>query len=291
MNELDAIVQARRLISETGIDEIPVDINKLLSKVDAVLRPRSDLREDESGHTMEVGGVQYIVVNSNHSIERQRFTILHEVAHIVLKLPSQHESTSLGQIFGGNSGRPREEIICDLFAAECLLPKIFFESDVENVSATFSDVRELSDKYLASVHCTASRLVDHIDEPCSFVFSSAGVVRFARASAAMRESGGFVEIGKSLPKDTVAWKLRNERQLEEEGDSRPASEWFDNQKLAAATVYEESIFLSSWDQTLTLLSDLDVDEEEKRADSWDDEEPALRELDGRLPWPGKSRRR
>ena len=36
-----------------------------------------------------------ITVNGNHKKERQRFTVLHEIAHIVLELPSEHHGTTI----------------------------------------------------------------------------------------------------------------------------------------------------------------------------------------------------
>lgn len=51
--------------------------------------------------------------------------------------------------------------------------------------------------------------------------------------------------------------------------------------------------LATWDQTLTLLwfEDEELPEEHSREANGADEESALQELDGILPWPGKRRRR
>src|SRR5688500_18258253 len=97
--ELTAIGKAWDFQREAGIAEIPVSLDKYLNAAHAEYRIRNDLKGDEAGQVIQVGERHLIIVNGRHSPERQRFTILHELAHIRLNLPSTHQrSTSIDQL-------------------------------------------------------------------------------------------------------------------------------------------------------------------------------------------------
>jgi Zn-dependent peptidase ImmA (M78 family) len=110
-----------------------------------------------SGNTTLISGRHCIFVNGRHTLERQRFTILHEIAHILLCLPSIHDSVIRSAILMGYTKRPPEEICCAAFAAECLLPYDFFKKDVHRYPVGFGSVEQLAADYEASLTCTGSR--------------------------------------------------------------------------------------------------------------------------------------
>jgi len=155
--EQSAIVEAWRFQQEAGISEIPVSIEKYLRAANAEVKVRYDLKNDEAGQVFQFGDRTIIIVNGNHSSERQRFTILHELAHIRLGLPSKHgSSTSVSDLLS-YSRRPKEEVLCDVFAAECLLPNRFFRPDVRKSTCSFQSVQQLAERYEASLTATGSR--------------------------------------------------------------------------------------------------------------------------------------
>ncbi len=289
-DERAVISRAIEFIRDAGIESVPVAVEKYLEKVEAVCKYCDDMDREESGQTTRIQGHDCIFINATHSVERQRFTILHELAHIVLGIKSNHTGHPTGNQFGSYQGRPQEEVLCDLFAAECLLPRSFFQQDVLESAVTLSDLQMLAEKYQASLTCTASRFVDHTDELCACVLSEAKTIRFARSSAGLRRVGGFVKIGSALPDKCVTSKLAISASILEESDRISAGVWLDGARFSDATLFEECICLGSWNQTLTLLSDIETAEGDTVSDI-EEEEAALRELDGNLPWPGKSRRR
>ena len=81
------------------------------------------LRRMSQDGSFEHDGRYHICVNSKDLKERQRFTVCHEIAHIVLGLPSDHK-TSPGWSYAKKS---LGEILCDVFAAELLLPASLFK--------------------------------------------------------------------------------------------------------------------------------------------------------------------
>lgn len=159
--EASAITRAWDFQKEAGISDVPVPLEKYLSAANAELHVRNDLKEAEAGQTFAVGDRHIIVVNGRHSPERQRFTVLHELAHIRLALPSNHgRSISVDQLIRYN-GRPREEILCDVFASECLLPRQFFLPDVRKRPCSFGSVEELAELYCSSLAATGSRFASY----------------------------------------------------------------------------------------------------------------------------------
>lgn len=125
-----------------GITAVPVDLAKYLTAANAELRVSKRLGHGEAGHTMFVHGRHIITVNGNDTPERQRFTVLHEIAHIVLEMPSVHGDEVSADALLSYARRPPEEVVCDTFAAECLLPHELLREDLRDASATFSFRRE-----------------------------------------------------------------------------------------------------------------------------------------------------
>lgn len=289
MDETDAIWRARKFIERAKIDSIPVDLSLYLKIAEAKYKVRDDLEDDEAGRTTVIAGKCYIFVNGRHSIERQRFTLLHEIAHIVLDLPSMHDQgLNTGTLYR-YARRPKEEILCDVFAAECLLPADFFKKDLEQLAVGLDSVKELAASYQASLTSTGSRFAFLHGEPCAFVLTEAGKVRYVSSSKPMRERGCWISIGMDIPQGSVARQLLDGLRVDGpiEIDS---SLWLEQQKGRRAVLLEESYLLGEWDQILSLLW-FESDEDSWTEDEDDDDEPALKELDGILPWPSKSRRR
>ena len=294
MEEFTAIQRARQLIKEAAITTIPVDVARYAALTKARIEIRYDLDDDESGQTFMLGGQNIVLVNGNHREERQRFTMLHEIGHIVLDLPSQHggkKLTTAGLI--SYRRRPPEEVLCDVFAAECLLPYDFFKKDIDDVDISFDAVREIARRYKASVASTGSRLAAHSAEPCAFVLMEGDVIRYASRSRSLREMGAWIDLGVPVPAKSVAARIRANPSSPDVYDEIPADTWFSKPLKNYDIVCEETMLPREWDQGLSLLW---FDESLRRTATGDsgadnDDEPLLKGLDGILPWPGKSKRR
>src|SRR5258708_4582516 len=90
MDEFTVVNRAREFVAKVNPKTIPVSVDAYVAQIGGVLRCQYDLDPDEPGWSFENGGKHYICVNGNDHEERQRFTICHELAHIVLGLPSEH---------------------------------------------------------------------------------------------------------------------------------------------------------------------------------------------------------
>lgn len=294
MEEFQVTMKARQFVRDAGIASVPVDLELYAAKANATIKVKHDLSDDESGHTFPVKDRHIIAVNGNHREERQRFTVLHEIAHIVLGLPSQHGGPTLSSehLFSYRR-RPPEEVACDTFAAECLLPYTFFKNDVDNEDVEFNAIRNLAALYKASLPATGSRFAIHANVPCAFVLIEHGKVRHVSYSKHLRELSGWIKPGVKIPGGSVARKIIEVGDGAQAYDEIPTDAWFENTKIRNELICEEAVYLSEWDQCLALIwidESLKPSKQNTRPES-DDEEPLLRELDGNWPWPSKSRRR
>jgi hypothetical protein len=250
------------------------------------------LNDDESGQTTQIKGKHIIIVNGNHRQERQRFTVLHEIAHIVLELPSQHHGKKLRtEALMRYGRRPLEEILCDVFAAECLLPYDLFNKDVSDTDISMAAVKDLAERYMASLTTTGSRFAVSASEPCAFVLSEAGQVRYVSRSKFLNEIKGWIDFNISLPEGSVALRLTQNPSKTEEYDELASDVWFSGGIRNHPILAEEAILLREWDQCLSLIwFDEDLSPPRERTNHREDE-PLLEELDGNLPWPSKRRRK
>ena len=291
MDEFRTIIGARRFVGDTGNESVPVDIEHLAAAAKAKIKIAYDLADDESGQTTRLKGKHLIIVNGNHREERQRFTVLHEIAHIVLGLPSQHHGTTLKtDVLLRYGRRPEEEMLCDVFAAECLLPYDSFAKEVADTDISLDAVKSLAAEYKASLTTTASRFAVNANEPCAFVLSEDGSIRYVSRSKHLIELKGWIDFNVLVPEGSVAHRLTRGGSKIEDYDEIPTDVWFDGGIRNRPLVAEEAILLHEWNQCLSLVW---FDESLKPVhERWDeDDEPLLKELDGTLPWPSKSRRR
>ncbi len=294
MDEFQVILKARQFVRSTGMASIPVNLEQFASGANAKIKIANDLADDESGQTTQFKGKNIIIVNGNHREERQRFTVLHEIAHIILELPSEHHGAKLtSNTLMRYDRRPREEMFCDVFAAECLLPYDFFRKDVSDLDISMAAVKELAEKYKASITTTGSRFALSANEPCAFVLSEDSYVRYVSRSKFLNEMKGWIDFNIPIPKESVAHRLMQGSSKTEDYDTLPSDVWFNDGIRNRPVLAEEAILLREWNQCLSLIwfdESLTPRNDRYNQDEDEEEEPLLKELDGELHWPSKNRR-
>jgi len=102
-----------------------------------------------SGELQKVKGGYRIVCSSDQPRSRQRFTIAHELAHVILDRT------------GRNAPRNGKDVerLCDILATECLMPTSEFESRVPT-SLTLRKISSLADTFQTSLMATAIRCAE-----------------------------------------------------------------------------------------------------------------------------------
>lgn len=266
---------------------IPVPLEPYLDALRCELKVKHNLGPGESGYSFPSGDKHFIVVNGKESPERQRFTAFHEMAHIELGLPSEHT--------GGPSlsfaRRSPNEMCCDVFAAELLLPYWSFKPLVDTADIGFDAIDNLAEKYEASTTATGSRFAAATALPCAFVISQTGKVKYAERSKSLREARAWISPGSALPIGSLSARCRNGETVRG-ADDILADVWFDDWSRGGVLL-EEVRHLSAYDLTLTLLwfEDEEVPRDTTTDCENDEDDALLRPLDGKLSFPGKRRRR
>lgn len=266
---------------------IPVPLEPYLERLHCEIKVKHNFGPGESGYSFPNGDKHIIVVNGKESRERQRFTAFHEMAHIELGLPSDHT--------GGPSlsfaRRSPNEMCCDVFAAELLLPYWSFKPLVDQAEVGFGAIEDLAEKYEASITCTGSRFAAASKVPCAFVISQAGKVKYAERSKSLREAQAWISPGSVLPSGSSSVRCRS-GEIVRDVTETPADIWFTDWSRGGQLL-EEVRHLSSYDQTLTLLwfEDEEVPRNARIDYEEDEDDELLRPLDGKLSFPGKRRRR
>ncbi len=288
MDEFTAVIKAREFVRKVNPGGIPVRVEVYIEDQKAVLRPQTDLGPDEPGWSFFDGKQRYICINANDRPERQRFTICHELAHIILGVKSEHDASP----WWSYSKRPPGEIICDVFAAELLLPYRVFKPLADEAAIEMDRVEELAGKFLASVTATGSRFAAVHAEPCAFVLSEQGKVRYASRSNMLKDAYAWIKPRLDLPRGSLSERVRA-GEIADGPEKVDADVWFADWERGGVLI-EEVRHFPQWDQTLTLLAfqDAEIPPAKRQEELRDDEEElGLQELDGNLRWPSKKRRR
>ena len=299
-DEFSVVLKAREFVRKANVTTVPVPLAPYLAAVHATAHEMADMGADEAGTCFPMADGSYrICINGNDRIERRRFTVCHEIGHIVLGLKSEHKAEPW------TTGRPLAERLCDLFAAELLLPGKLFEPPAEGAPVNLAGIDALARQFEASVTATGSRYADSVSAPCAFVLSHQGKVVYASRSKALKDANAYIARHLELPAGSVSERSRAGEVLST-GQS-DAADWFDNWERGGILV-EEARHLAQWDQTLTLIrfeNGLPSDQEQVRGERrWEvegrefpdrredqgDGEFALKELDGKLRWPSKKLR-
>ncbi len=286
IDELGIALKAREFIGRCGPLALPVSVNAYAALIGGEVLEEALEENEDAWSFRDSAGKYRICVNCAHNGRRRRFSVCHEVAHVVLEIASDHATPSWSY-----SRRPPGEIACDVFAAELLLPFKLFKPRVDSADRAIAAIGGLADEFDASLISTGSRFATFSRELCAFVVSEGGKVRYSARSTRLREAKGWIRPGSPLPTDSYSARVRSGEKPSGAEDAEPDS-WFEDWSREGA-LFEDALHLGQWDQTLTLLW-FDEDELGTAAPErkqWDEDAYRLRELDGVLPWPSGKKRR
>jgi len=289
MDEADVRQKARAFVAKVDVSDIREDLSHYVTAANAKVK-KEELGEGESGYTVtKPNGKHIITVNSLETDERQRFTVCHEIAHIVLGLESSHEEVPSWFY----AKRHPNEIACDTFAAELLMPyqQWFAAAPKEEPSPEL--IQHMADLFGTSFPAAASRFASLTDMPCAFVTMERGAVRYAARSTSLRQAGGWIPPRSVIPAGSVAHRIWSSGKNATEIGEVSQDIWFDNWEKGL-DLWELSRHYLRTDTTISLLW-FDSDDlpavEVNRFGARVEDGGGLAELTGELPWPGRSRRR
>ena len=137
--------RATELLREHDITAAPVPVERIAKGLEAQLR-FSPLDNELSGMVYVKGGTPIIGINALHHPNRQRFTLAHEVGHLVLHRAEITKQIHVDKGFpmlmrnaASATGVDEMEIEANFFAAELLMPVEFLARSLEGQSFDIDD--------------------------------------------------------------------------------------------------------------------------------------------------------
>lgn len=153
---------AESLLDELSCDQFPVPVDKLAKQLGAQLR-YSPLDEELSGMIFIRNGVPIIGINSLHHLNRQRFTIAHEIGHLRMHPDQITAAVHVDKGFQvpvlfrdakSAEGTERWEIEANQFAAALLMPRKHLAQALATVAGDIEDqapIEQMARKFRVSV--------------------------------------------------------------------------------------------------------------------------------------------
>lgn len=155
--------KAQRLLNEAGNPELPIDPLPIAKLLGAEVRKADFAHDGISGAVFQDGGSKIIYYNAQHSPSRQRFTVAHEIGHLVLhgsetdfvdrdeNVSWSFRSESLNQ---DDRDRARREIQANMFAAALLIPR----QELLDVLAETDDLSDIANAFGVSRQAIGVRI-------------------------------------------------------------------------------------------------------------------------------------
>jgi Zn-dependent peptidase ImmA (M78 family) len=165
--------RARQLLAEADITSPDVDVKAVAKFLGAIIR-RVEADEDISGALVREDDQLIIGINRDHPVSRRRFTIAHEIGHIVLhdaeaKVDHRYAQAprdgirlaALRSRVSSEAVDP-QEIEANRFAASLLMPAHFLEQSLRTYKLPLrdGDISKLATEYRVSVQAMNYRLMN-----------------------------------------------------------------------------------------------------------------------------------
>jgi Zn-dependent peptidase ImmA (M78 family) len=159
-----AIAKADELIKRLGVTTAPVPVERIARRLSVQVR-YAPFDGDISGMSYVKDGVSIIGVNNLHHPNRQRFTLAHEIGHVLLHARELRRQVHLDRVplyrdAVSTSGKDARERTANAFASELLMPRVLLDM-VADASLDLEDeeaVARLARKFRVSVAAMHFRL-------------------------------------------------------------------------------------------------------------------------------------
>lgn len=130
-------LMVRELLEKEGVKSPPIPVEKIAESLGARLayEPSREGEEEVYGMLYRDEGQPVIGVNSTNHIYRQRFTIAHEIGHLLFHERKMYVDSPTVRYRDFKSGLAidKEEIEANGFAAELLMPRDFVEKSLQTI--------------------------------------------------------------------------------------------------------------------------------------------------------------
>jgi hypothetical protein len=250
----DGIREARRaaraLLHRFGVcSPEHIQIDAFAKHLGATIR--IDKLDGAQAQLVRAHGHTHIVLSDRITDEDARkFSIAHEIGHIVLG----HPPPSLSALCGQHDPRRGREDVRDYeaeasaFASELLMPDAILRKRCEVSPVSLAVPRAIAVDYRVSILAAAIRFVELASERCAAVFSAGGKVKWAAPSATFTRD---IERGTRIDRMSVAWDYFATGEIDDREQRVPAEAWLPTS--SSAEIVEHSIASKQLGTVLSLL--------------------------------------
>lgn len=175
---------ARRVVDKYGLKP-PIDVEKLVSERAKLVFAEIPVRGVDGIclNLKALGKEQTVIVNSENPSSRQRFTLAHELGHILIPWHTGSVVDSLDhEEVGGIEGYWSMEQEANAFAAELLMPLEWVREVLDKTEDLARVHRRVAKECDVSLHAAAIRLVNILPKNVVYAVARDGVVEFAGRS-------------------------------------------------------------------------------------------------------------
>ncbi len=155
---------AERILRNCGQFKAPVDVSAVAAACNARV-VYEELDDDVSGFLLRDKGSISIAINKQHPANRQRFTLAHEIGHLVLHA-DQGDRLWLDKAYyfrdgSSSKGDQAAEVQANQFAAGLLMPEELVRAEVAQSSHDIGEVNvmKLAMKFEVSERAMTFRLI------------------------------------------------------------------------------------------------------------------------------------
>ena len=152
-----AITAARDLLDSLGLDKAPIEIEDVARAVGVrSITPMSITADGYLGRS--AAGELVIRYQSGGSRERRRFTIAHEVGHVLL---ARLRGVDISDpVFRIQSVRQAEEAMANRVAAELLLPENLLRSKLNQLAPSWNAIAAIRREFAVSTEALVQRILE-----------------------------------------------------------------------------------------------------------------------------------
>jgi Zn-dependent peptidase ImmA (M78 family) len=156
------------LLHNHGIVEPPVPVDDIARALGAQVVLKN-FKDEISGLLMRSGRSIILGVNKSQSLARRRFTIAHEIGHLIMHsaaLEPVHIDKNFEVHLRSGASSTAEDVVeveANAFAAGLLMPRDFIIADVDGQMLDFEDpqlVKRLAESYEVSTQAMTFRLIN-----------------------------------------------------------------------------------------------------------------------------------
>jgi len=203
--------EARSLAIEAGCEAVPRDFMKIARYLNA-----EDIRYVPlamRGRIMNENGTLFIEINSGLQNHEKRFTVAHEIGHIIVEKQALFAEGKYmkGQFNSKTAPHSVVERLCDAVAEELLVPLPWLEESVYEEKTSINLLKKIAEEAEISISVVAKRVYDEELWRCRFIWWKKDVDNFrAVKSYPYYEDDFLAHIETVDPLNSLLAKCNNE---------------------------------------------------------------------------------